>query len=344
MPTIEQLMARLERRKPVPAIVLLGNDFYLRDVCREAIIHAFVAEGARDWALSRVSVRDSGWDSLFDRAQTLPMLSSCQVLIVEEVDSVERLGEESREQITKMLGAYLASPAPFTVLVLEAGALDRRQKFAKLLYEKAVVVELSIVGESAASLAAQMAKQSGAEIERDAAALLADIVNNEPARMRIEIDKLAVYVGSGGRITVKDVEVLVSAARSNTVWQFADMIASRKRNAAFAFLDNLLREGEQPPAIVGALAWMYRKLIEARQLPASANAFTASRVLGMRSEAAEIALRQARRIPKEELLAGLAALAEADSDLKSNNPDPQAALEFLIARLTSPASSATASR
>jgi DNA polymerase III subunit delta len=342
MPSIENLMSRLAKRKPVPAIVLLGQDSYLREMCREAIIKAFVEEAARDWALSRFSVRDSGWDGLLDRAQTLPMLSSCQVLIVEDVDSIEKLGDDSRDQITESLGEYLASPAPFTVMVLEAESLDKRQKFAKLLADKALIVELSIGGESVAALAAQMAKQSGAEIDRDAAALLADILNDEPARMKIEIEKLATYVGAGGHIATKNVEELVVAARRNTVWQLTDMIASRKRDAAFAFLDNLLRDGEQPPAIVGALAWMYRKLIEARELPAGANAFQASRTLGMRPETAEIALRQARRISKTDLLAGLSALAEADSELKSANPNPRAAMEFLIARLTSSATSAPA--
>ena len=127
------------------------------------------------------------------------------------------------------------------------------------------------------------------------------------------------------------------AARKNTVWQLTEMLASRKRGAALAFLDNLLREGEQPAGIVGALAWMYRKLIEARDLPAQTNGFQAARQLGMRPEAAETAVRQAHRIPKKDLLAGLAALAEADSQLKSANPNPRAMMEFLIARLTSSA-------
>ena len=54
----------------------------------------------------------------------------------------------------------------------------------------------------------------------------------------------------------------------------------------------------------------------------------------MRPEAAENAVRQAHRIPKKELLAGVIALAEADSQLKSANPDPRAFMEFLVARLT----------
>ncbi len=47
---------------------------------------------------------------------------------------------------TKALAAleeYLDSPAPVTVLVLEAAALDGRQKFSKLLQEKALIVPLN---------------------------------------------------------------------------------------------------------------------------------------------------------------------------------------------------------
>jgi DNA polymerase III delta subunit len=139
-----------------------------------------------------------------------------------------------------------------------------------------------------------------------------------------------------GRIRAGDVETLVVAARKNTIWQLADMLAARRRNDALAFLDNLIREGEQPAGLIGALGWMYRTLIIARDLPAGTNGFQASRQLGIhRPEAAEAAIRNAHRISKRELLAGLVALAEADSQLKSSNPNPRALMEFLIARLTS---------
>jgi DNA polymerase III subunit delta len=333
----EKLIERLAQGKPVAAVVLLGTDHYLREMCRNKIIEVCVPESARDWAVARLSAREAGWDEILGRAQTLPMLAPRQVLVVEEAESVEKLGEKARDEILETLGKYFESPAPFTVLVLEAAALDGRQRFFKLLSEKALIAELTIGPESAAALAMQMAKDLGAEMDRDAAALLADILNGAPARMRIEVEKLATYARGRGKITASDVEALVVAARKNTVWQLTEMLASRKRGAALAFLDNLLREGEQPAGIVGALAWMYRKLIEARDLPAQTNGFQAARQLSMRPDAAEMAVRQAHRIPKKDLLAGLAALAEADSQLKSANPNPRAMMEFLIARLTSSA-------
>jgi DNA polymerase-3 subunit delta len=180
-----------------------------------------------------------------------------------------------------------------------------------------------------------MAKDCGAEIDRDAAALLADILNSEPSRIRMEIEKLATYVQKGGRITLQVVEELVLAARKNTIWQLADMLATRKRASALAFLDNLLREGEQPAGLIGGIAWRYRKLIEARDLPAGTSGFQAARTLQMNPTAAETAVREAHRIPKKDLLAGLVALAEADNQLKSSNPNPRALMEFLIVQLTS---------
>jgi DNA polymerase-3 subunit delta len=333
----DKLIERLAGGKPVSAVVLLGTDHYLREMCRNKIIEVCVPESARDWAVARISARDAGWNEILGRAQTLPMLAPRQVLIVEEAESVEKLGEKARDEVIGMLASYFESPAPFTVLLLEAAALDGRQRFFKLLSEKALIVELTIGRESSAALAAQMARDLGGEIDHAAAAMLADILNGAPARMRIELEKLVVYAQSQGPITVADVEALVVAARKNTVWQLTEMLASRQRVAAFALLDNLLREGEQPAGIVGALAWMYRKLIEARDLSAQTNGFQASRQLGMRPDAAEMAIRQAHRIPKKDLLAGLIALAEADSQLKSGTPNPRAMMEFLVARLMSSA-------
>lgn len=331
----EKVIGRLARGESLAAIVLLGTDPYLREMCRNNIVEACVPESARVWAVARLSAREAGWDDILQRARTMPMLSPRQVIIVEGAESIEKLGDESRGKILDALGEYLQSPSPFTILLIEAAELDGRQKFFKLLSEKGLIVTLTIGEASAASLAAQMAKDLGAEIDPGAASLLADIMNREPGRIRIELEKLAAYAQGRGRITTADVEELVVAARKNTVWQLADILAARNRNAAFAFLDNVLREGEAPAGIVGVLAWMYRKLIEASDLPKDTKGFQAVRHLGMRPGSAEAAVRNAHRIPKSQLLDGLVALAEADSQLKSGNPNPRAVTEFLIARLTS---------
>jgi len=129
------------------------------------------------------------------------------------------------------------------------------------------------------------------------------------------------------------VATLVISSKKYTVWQLADMMAEQQSRRAIEFLAALLREGEEPVALVGALAWMVRKLIEASDLAPATTGWQAARALAMRPEAAEAAVRNAHRIPRARLLAGLRALYEADNQLKSANPNPRAVLEFLICRL-----------
>jgi len=57
-----ELVGRLEKGKPVPAILLLGEEPYLRDSCRAMLIERFVPEAARTWAVSRYSA-DRGGDA-----------------------------------------------------------------------------------------------------------------------------------------------------------------------------------------------------------------------------------------------------------------------------------------
>lgn len=305
----QDLKARLAAGKNIPAVVLLGSDSYLRELCRNALINTYVAEGTRDWALGRLSARGGGWFEAFERAQTLPMMSPRQVLIVEEVEALEELGDKARDTAVDALEAYLADPAPFTVLVLEASGLDKRLRLFKALSKNAkttLIVELIMDRDHAVELALATAKELGVTMDRDAAGLLADAVNIEPARIRIEVEKLSLYAQKVKKITSRDVESLVVDARKHTVWELADMLADSRREAALDFLDSLIRDGDKPAALVGGIAWRYRMLIET----------------------------EARRSRKDQLLQGLTALAEADSLLKSGVKDQRAVMEFLFTKLT----------
>ena len=339
--TLENLMQRIAKGNPVPAILLEGTDPYLRDRCRAALIEKFVPEEARDWAITKISAAGGGWEQMLERAQTVPMLSPHQVVFLDGMEALERLGDEAAEEVGKALRAYLKNPAPFSIVVFEAEKLDGRRWVAKLLEANALVVELSTGGEDVNALTLEMARELDAEIDLAAAADLAEAVNGEPAKIRLELEKLSLYA-AGRKIERADVDSLVVSAKKYTVWKLTEVLAARDRRAALEFLDCLLREGEQPAGIVGALAWMYRKLIEAKELPPGTNQFQAARDLNMRPDGAGIAMAQSRKIPREQLLEGIVALAEADSALKSGGPNPRATVEFLIARLTATAAKATA--
>jgi DNA polymerase-3 subunit delta len=304
------------------------------------LIERFVPEAARTWAVSRYSADRGETQAALDQAQTMAMLSPQQIVFLEDVEAIEKFGEKNRDEAVAQLGAYLEDPAPFTVLVVEVTALDQRMKLGKLLAEKTLVVECGL-GErpedrlgAATALARVIAKEEGVEFEKGAAEDLAEFVAADLMRLKTEIEKLTTYVAEKKRIARADVSALVISEKTTTVWELADLLASRQSKKAMEFLDRLLRDGEEPIQMLGAMAWMYRKLIEASEVRGVSNGYQAARALGMRPEQAELALQNARKISKPRLLAELHALRHADDRLKGSGAEPRTVMEFLVAQLT----------
>ena len=334
-----QLKEKLGKGKPPAALLLLGDEPYLRDVCRAQLIETYVPEAARAWAVSRYSADRGELQAALEQAQTLPMLAKQQVVFLEEAEAIEKLGEKGREEAVERLVAYLDDPAPFTVLVIEAEKLDMRMQLGKKLADLALVVEVGL-GErvedriaAAVGLAKALAKEQGVEFEKGAAEDLAEFVSGDLMRLKTEVEKLTTYAAQRKTIQRADVSSLVISEKTTTIWEVADLIASRQPRKALEFIERLLRDGEEPVMMVGGLAWMYRKLIEASEIRA-ANGWQAARALGMRPEQAELAIQSSRKIPKQRLLDGLLVLQEADSRLKGGAQDPRITMEFLVWRLS----------
>lgn len=336
----DALISRLAKSKAGSCLLLLGRDAYLRDAVRERAIEASVDPATRGWAVSRFSADEGEFGQGMAQSRTVPMLARRQVVVVTEVEAIEQMPEEKRETATHDLSSYLADPAPFTVLILEARELDQRTKLAKMLFDRALVVAAELPedpgerGRTAAMLAGQMARDRKTKIEDDAAEELADLCNCDLAAIQSEIEKLATYAGAGQPIRREDVEALVVSEKKYSVWELAEVLATRQRARAFHFLANVLQQGEGAPGLIAAIAWMYRKLIEAQQLSSHTSSYQAAGRLGMRPATAELAIRHAKKIPRRQLVEGLRALYDADSRLKSGARNDREVMEFVVAQLT----------
>ncbi len=339
--SLEDFKEKLAKGKPVPAVLLLGDQPFLRDACRAQLIEKYIPEAARAWAVSRFSAERGETQAALDQAQSMPMLSKQQVVFLEDVEAIEDLGEKNRESAVEAMEEYLKNSAPFTVLVMEATKLDMRMMLGKKLAEHSLVVEVGL-GENADErnaasvvLAKTLAKEHGVEFAKGAAEDLAESVSGDLMRLKTEVDKLATFAAESKLVRREDVTLLVISEKTTTIWEVADLLAARQTKKALEFIERLLREGEEPMGMIGAMAWMYRKLIEASEVRGATNGWQAARALGMRPEQAELALQCARKISKERLLDGLTALQEADDRLKGGgSKEPRIVMEFLIWRLT----------
>jgi DNA polymerase-3 subunit delta len=344
MPTIaaESLTSELRKRKAALSLLILGKDTYLRDAFRKQVIEASIDPATREWALSRYSANEGEFANALAQARTVPMLAQRQVVIVSEIEALEQMPDEKRDTESKDLAEYLANPAPFTVMVLEAGHLDHRTKFAKMLVESALVLAAELPEDPqerarvSSGMAIQMARELNTSMDNDAAEELAELCNCDLGAMRSEIDKLATYAGAGRPIQRADIEELVVSERKYSVWELAEVLAMRQRSRAFHFLTNVLNQGEAAPALIGTMAWMFRKLIEAQGLSPHTSPYEAAGRLGMRAATAGMAIQHAKKIPRRQLVQGLRTLYDADSWLKGGAKDDRAVMEFVVAQLTAP--------
>src|ERR1700737_1229735 len=194
MPRIshEELPSRLTKGKPIPALLLLGDEPFLRDASRAQLIETFVPEAAPAWAVSRYSADRAETQDALQQAQTLPMLAPRQIVFLHDLEKIEKLGEKNRD-----------------------AAVDQRMKLAKLLSEKALVVDVGL-GEdlqarqaAAVPLARAMAKEQGVDFEPGAAEDLAEFVAADLMRLKTEIEKLTTYVAQRKLIGRQDVTAQV---------------------------------------------------------------------------------------------------------------------------------------
>lgn len=183
-----------------------------------------------------------------------------------------------------------------------------------------------------------------ATLSPSAAELLFELVGPDFGRLDNETEKLAVYVGSGGKITPDLVRDLVGGWRTKTTWEMIDAALDGNSALALEQLRDLLQAGEEPIGICAQVAWALR------QFAAATRAFQRSEHSGRRQalrdalahagiksfllEKAERQLKQLGRARASQLYQWL---LETDLALKgSHAPDHRArwALEQLILRLS----------
>ena len=131
-------------------------------MCRKKLVDAYVAEGTRDWGVLKFSADDDDVSAILGQARTMPMLAPQQVIFVSETEAWERLGDDSRDSLVKQISEYLDNPAPFTVLVFEAAALDQRMRLAKMFAEKTLTVSVELSSDPA-----ERAQPRGAPVPRN---------------------------------------------------------------------------------------------------------------------------------------------------------------------------------
>jgi DNA polymerase-3 subunit delta len=115
-------------------------------------------------------------------------------------------------------------------------------------------------------LAQRAATAHDARLALDAGSLLVELLGLQFGLLDQELAKLALFAGSGGKITPEMVRDVTGGWRSQTIWELLDLAAEGKAAEALRQLDLLMQSGEPAAALFGSISWSLRRFAAATRL------------------------------------------------------------------------------
>jgi DNA polymerase-3 subunit delta len=339
-----------------PGYVLAGDETFLQDRCRAAVLKGFVPQELRDFCLSDLDLSSTSIFEVLDRAQTPSLMAPFQAIFVRNLRQLYTRGAKKDEFAA--LNRYFRSPNPQALLIFVADfvripadirrmEMDDKNRFERLketLGEHCGMVELARVNEvDAMRWVAATALEAGARIDPDAARELVDALGANMMLISSELEKLLLYTLGQGRITLGDVETMVLGAKQRSLYELTDAISARDRARALALLHGLLNSSDAgEDAAIGHLYMLARTfrqmLVILEKNVRDSRAIWQALWQGFRMPpfAADDLIRQARRYKSpRDLTRALRLIARADLELRSSPPDKRLVLERLVYELAS---------
>lgn len=339
-----------------PGYVLAGDELFLQERCRQAVLKAFAPPDLRDFCLSDLDLSSSSIFEILDRAQTPSLMAPFQVVFARNVRQLYTRGAKKDEFAA--LDRYFRSPNPQALLIFVADfiripsdarrmEMDDKNRFERLtetLGEHCGMVELARVNEEdAMRWVVATAQEADTRFDPDAARELVDSLGADMMMIASEVEKLLLYTLGRGKITLGDVETMVLGAKQRSLYELTDAISSRNTVRSLALLHGLLNSSDAgEDAAIGHLYMLARTfrqmLVILEKNVRDQRAIWQALWQGFRIPpfAADDLIRQARRYKsRRDLTRALRLIARADLELRSSPPDKRLVLERLVYDLAS---------
>lgn len=246
-------------------------------------------------------------EALVNSLAAISLIASRRYLLV---DGIDAWGKADTERAV----AALAQIPPETTLAL----VSHGKAPAGLVkaVEKAGGEVLSFDAPRERELPKQLvadARELGFELEPAAARLLVERLGPRPVRLRTELERLALWAGSGGEVGVPDLESMVADTSEEAIWTLADAVVAGDEAETMRVAEVLVTQGEALPRIVYSLAPRLRQALRAAtELEAGRPAAEVAKGLSMHPYAAKMLVSKVKGRTPEDLDASIRALADLE--------------------------------
>jgi DNA polymerase III subunit delta len=295
-----------------------------------------------DDAVEIVSAEAASGEDAVAACNSLGLFGGGRRLVI--VTDVDRWKAADAKAVT----AYLAAPAPDTVLALVGEEVKKDSPLGKASARAGSVLMYDVPKRRLPDWVAKQFKDRGVAAEPEACRVLVEIVGENPEELASEVDKIATWA-AGGSVGVADVEALAAGHAEVPGYELTDAWGRRDLPAALASCQALLERSGDPisrsvPALAGLIVGHVGRV---RTCQAYAEQGVTAREAAAQMKRhpfyVEKLFAQARSFTADELRDAVVRLAELDHALKGGSRlAPDLELERALIEITRPRETAAA--
>jgi len=212
-PLKQKRMAKVDFK---PIYALVGADPFLQLQKLNKLTAQFAAEFQRvDFEGDRAELSE-----VFDELRSFAMFGGGKLVVIRDAD-------EFLSRFRSQLEEYVANPSSSSVLVLRFTTLPSNQRIYKAIAKVGQIESCAPPKEKdlPAWIIEQGKSAHGIVVDRDAAALLAELIGAELGRLNSELAKLAISAPRG-RVSAEQVGGAVAFQREREMWDMTNELAA----------------------------------------------------------------------------------------------------------------------
>ena len=293
-------------------------------------------------ATELLSTYDTNGDDAVAACNSLGLLGGGgRLVVVEEVDRWKAAD-------AKAVAAYLASPAPGTVLALVAAEMKKDSALAKACAKAGDVLVYDVPKRRLSEWVTKQFGDRSVGVDAEAARLLIEIVGEDPEELASEVDKIATW-SAGEPVGTAEIELLAAGCAEIPGYELTDAWGRRDLQGALRACQTLLERSGDPlsrtvPMLIGMLVAHVGRVRDCQTFAeAGLTAREAASRLKRHPFYVEKLYAQARNYGPDELRDAVVRLAELDHAVKGGSRlSVDLELERALIEITRPRQTAAA--
>jgi DNA polymerase-3 subunit delta len=226
----EQIILDWKRKIFKPVYWLEGEEEYYINEVMEFAEHQLLPEEEKSFNLLVFYGKDADWAAVINACRRYPMFAERQVVLLKEAQQMRDIAK---------LEPYIQQPLGSTVFVVsyKDKKVDGRSKFAKLLKEKGELLSTKKMYENQLpEWVTELVHSKGLTINQKALSLLIDHIGNDLMRIKSEIEKIRINLGTRKGIHEDDVEKFVGISKEYNVFELQSALINKDLSKALRII------------------------------------------------------------------------------------------------------------